>query len=163
MDEAENPQTPPDGQQSPAFHIEQLYLKDLSFESPNTPEMFRETGEPQMELHLETSTVQKGPEHYETILHVIVKMHLGENKVLFLVDVTFAGLFLLRGIPKEHLSPVLGIECPNILFPYVRRIVAEQVGNGGFKPVHLDPINFAALYQQQIQQQQSRDAAATRN
>lgn len=136
----------------PVFHIEKLYLKDLSFESPNTPGVFVEAGEPQLELQLETRVAQKGPEHYESILHVTVKVHL-ESKILFLVDVTYAGLFLLRNIPQEHIAPTMGIECPNILFPYVRRIISDQVTEGGFKPVVLDPINFAALYQQQLQQQ----------
>ncbi|MBF0191910.1 MAG: protein-export chaperone SecB [Magnetococcales bacterium] len=149
--------SPPPGQ--PAFHVEKLYLKDLSFESPNTPEMFREAGEPQMEFQLETNAVQKGPEHFEAILHVTVKVHLKDN-VLFLVDVTYGGLFLLRNIPREHIAPTLGIECPNILFPYVRHLVADLVTEGGFKPVVLDPINFVALYQQQLQQQARQQAAA---
>ncbi|MEO5332922.1 MAG: protein-export chaperone SecB [Magnetococcus sp. YQC-5] len=143
-------QIPPPG--PPVFHVEKLYLKDLSFESPNAPDVFLEAGEPQLELQLETRAAQKGPEHYESILHVTVKVHL-ESKILFLVDVTYAGLFLLRNIPQEHISPTMGIECPNILFPYVRRIISDQVTEGGFKPVVLDPINFAALYQQQLQQQ----------
>ncbi|MBF0342547.1 MAG: protein-export chaperone SecB [Magnetococcales bacterium] len=142
----------------PVFHVEKLYLKDLSFESPHTPEIFREAGEPRMEYQLETNAVQKGPEHFESILHVTVKVMLQES-VLFLVDVTYGGLFLLRNVPREHIAPTLGIECPNILFPYVRHLVADLVTEGGFKPVVLDPINFVMLYQQQLQQQAQRQAA----
>ncbi|MBF0165581.1 MAG: protein-export chaperone SecB [Magnetococcales bacterium] len=142
----------------PMFHVEKLYLKDLSFESPNAPEIFREAGEPGMEFQLETNAIQKGPEHFESILHVTVKVKLQEN-VLFLVDVTYGGLFLLRNIPREHIAPTLGIECPNILFPYVRHLISDLVTEGGFKPVVLDPINFVALYQQQLQQQANQAAA----
>ncbi|NGZ07341.1 MAG: protein-export chaperone SecB [Magnetococcales bacterium] len=142
----------------PVFHIEKLYVKDLSFESPNTPEMFLESGEPSMEFQLETNAAQKSPEHFEVTLHVIVKVHL-EERVLFLVDITYGGLFLLRNMPMEHLAPMLRIECPNILFPYVRHLVSNLVTEGGFKPVVLDPINFMALYQQQLQQQQAASQA----
>lgn len=158
MTDVQNSPTPPS--EPPVFHIERLYLKDLSFESPNAPEVFLQSGEPQMEFQLETNATQKGPEHFESILHIIVKVHLQEN-VLFLVDVTFAGLFLLRNIPKEHIPPTLGIECPNILFPYVRRIITAQVTEGGFKPVVLDPINFAAIYQQQLQQRAQQNGQTT--
>ncbi len=146
---AEENSSPPPAQ--PVFHIEKLYIKDLSFESPNAPEIFRENGEPQMEFHLETQATQKGAEHFESTLHVVVKVYLKEN-ILFLVDITYAGLFLMRNIPPEHIPPTLGIECPNILFPYVRRLISDLVTEGGFKPVVLDPINFIALYQQQMQQ-----------
>ncbi|MBF0214581.1 MAG: protein-export chaperone SecB [Magnetococcales bacterium] len=150
----------PQNSGQPAFHVEKLYLKDLSFESPSAPESFREAGEPRLEYQLETNAFQKGPEHFEAILHVTVKVQLNDN-VLFLVDVTYGGLFLLRNIPPEHLAPTLGIECPTILFPFVRQLVASLVTEGGFKPVVLDPINFVALYQQQLQQQaQQRQQAA---
>lgn len=138
----------------PVFHVEKLYLKDLSFESPNAPDVFRENLEPKVDFNLETGATQKGPENYESTLHVTVKV-LAEGRVMFLVEVTYAGLFLLHNLPKEHVAPTLGIECPNILFPYVRQIISEMVGQGGFKPMVLDPINFAALYHQAKEKRQS--------
>ena len=137
----------------PMFHVEKLYLKDLSFESPRAPELFRENLEPNVDFNLETGATQKGPEHYEATLHVTLKV-LHEEKIMFLVEVTYAGLFLIRNLPQQHISPTLGIECPNILFPYVRQIVSEMVTQGGFKPMVLDPINFSVLYQQAQEQRQ---------
>ncbi|MBF0310381.1 MAG: protein-export chaperone SecB [Magnetococcales bacterium] len=131
----------------PLFHVEKLYLKDLSFESPNAPEIFLTQQEPKVEFNLNTSASKVGDEHYETVLHVTIKVVSGEN-TMFLVEVSYGGLFLVRNVPQEHLSRTLGIECPYILFPYVRQIISQLVSEGGFKPMVLDPINFAALYQQ---------------
>lgn len=133
--------------EKPVFHMEKLYLKDLSFESPNAPEVFRENLEPQVEFNLSTASSQKGPDHYESTLSVSAKVH-SKDRVLFMVEITYAGLFLLKNLPQEHMGPTLGIECPHILFPFVRRIVSDMVVEGGFKPLLLDPINFAVLYQQ---------------
>lgn len=144
----------PSATDQPVFHIEKLYLKDLSFESPNAPEVFQEKAEPTVDFNLETGATSKGPEHYESTLHVTVKV-LMEGRVMFLVEVTYAGLFLLRNIPAEHIQPMLGIECPNILFPYVRQVISEMVTQGGFKPMVLDPINFATLFQQAREKRQS--------
>ncbi|MBF0116872.1 MAG: protein-export chaperone SecB [Magnetococcales bacterium] len=141
---------------TPVFHVEKLYLKDLSFENPNAPEIFREENEPQIDFNLETGATQKGAEHFEATLHVTVKM-VRQERTLFLVDLTFAGLFLLRNMPRELIAPMLGIECPSILFPYVRHLVSEMVTQGGFRPIVLDPINFSALYHQS----RSREQAAS--
>lgn len=154
MSEPTLPATGQPATEQPVFHVEKLYLKDLSFESPISPEVFREISEPKVEFNLETGAAQKGPEQYESTLHVTVKVVI-EERVMFLVEVTYAGLFLLRNIPKEHIQPTLGIECPNILFPYVRQIVSEMVSQGGFKPMVLDPINFAALFQQALAKRQA--------
>ena len=139
---------------TPVFHVEKLYLKDLSFESPNTPEMFRENLEPKVDFNLEMGTTQKSAEHYETSLHVTVKVMAGE-RTMFLVDLTYAGLFLLRNVPQELLAPMLGIECPTVLFPYVRQLVSEMIMQGGFRPMVLDPINFSALFHQSQQKNQA--------
>lgn len=152
---SKNSGQPADVSNQPAFHVEKLYLKDLSFESPNAPELFRADLEPKVDFNLETGVTQKGEEHFEAVVHVTVKV-LAKEQVMFLVDVTYAGLFLLRNLPKEHVAPTLGIECPTILFPYVRQIISSLVTQGGFKPMVLDPINFAALFRQsQAQQQQA--------
>lgn len=144
----------------PVFHVEKLYLKDLSFESPNAPDVFRDTAEPKVDFNLETGANQKGPEHYESTLHITVKV-LIEGRVMFLVEVVYAGLFLLRNLPKEHIPSMLGIECPNILFPYVRQIISYMVTQGGFKPMVLDPINFAALFHQARDKHQAAQVSGT--
>ncbi len=156
----DSPTPDPAAMNQPVFHVEKLYLKDLSFESPNAPEVFRENLEPKVEFNLDTGASQKGPDHYESTLHITAKVVAGE-RVLFLVDITYAGLFVLKNLPKEHMAPTLGVECPHILFPYVRRIVSDMVVEGGFKPLLLDPINFAALYHQQQMQQQAGQQQST--
>ncbi|MBF0146762.1 MAG: protein-export chaperone SecB [Magnetococcales bacterium] len=141
----QQPVTPPSNQ--PVFNVERLYIKDLSFENPNAPEVYSRRNDPTVEFNLGTGVAQKGEDHYEVTLQINARVKDGED-VLFLVDVTYAGLFRIRNLPQEHLSPTLGIECPHIIFPYARRIISDLVMEGGFKPMVLDPINFAALYQQ---------------
>ncbi|MEO5377414.1 MAG: protein-export chaperone SecB [Magnetococcus sp. DMHC-6] len=139
--------SPPSGMNQTVFHVERIYLKDLSFENPHAPESLREKPDPKMDFNLDTSAVKKGPEHFEVSLHLSIKVKSGD-KIMFLVDVTQAGLFLLRHFPEEHLAMTLGIECPHILFPFARQVIAHLVGEGGFQPLILDPINFASLFQQ---------------
>ncbi|MBF0132461.1 MAG: protein-export chaperone SecB [Magnetococcales bacterium] len=141
----QQPNMPPSNQ--PMFNVERLYIKDLSFENPNAPEVYARHNEPTVEFNLGTGVVQKGEDRYEVTLQMNARVKEGEE-VLFLVEVTYAGLFRIRNVPQEHLAPTLGIECPHIIFPYVRRVVSDLVTEGGFKPMVLDPINFAALYHQ---------------
>ncbi|MBF0189493.1 MAG: protein-export chaperone SecB, partial [Magnetococcales bacterium] len=142
----------------PVFHIEKLYLKDFSFENPNAPEIYQDPNEPKVTFNLDTKTKPVGQDHFEVTLNITVDVK-AEEKALFLVEVSYAGLFLMRNIPKDHMAPMLGIECPNILFPYIRQVVTQVVTEGGFKPLVLDPINFAAVYQQAQQQRQQQQAA----
>jgi preprotein translocase subunit SecB len=153
----------PEGQppsDQPVFHIEKLYLKDLSFESPNAPDMFLNRGQPRIDFNLDSNIERKGNEHYEVALHVTIQVVL-EQKTMFLVEITYAGLFLLRHIPPEHVPVLLHVECPNVLFPYLRQIVSQVVSDGGFKPMVLEPINFAAVYQQSLQRQQAQGSGPT--
>ncbi|MEG3641530.1 protein-export chaperone SecB [Magnetococcus sp. PR-3] len=139
-------------EEAPVFHVVKLYLKDLSFESPNAPESFAVESEPKAEFNLDTKATKKDDDHYEVTLDVNVKVATPEGKSLFLAEVTYGGLFLVKNVPDEHIPMVLGIDCPNILFPYVRQIVSSVVLEGGYKPMVLDPINFAALFQHAQQQ-----------
>jgi preprotein translocase subunit SecB len=141
----------PTADQQPAFHVEKLYLKDLSFESPLAPEGFMDPTEPVVDFSLNTSSSRKGEFHHEVVLEIRVKVNIGD-KVLFLIEMAYAGLFLVRNIPEEHVPALLAIECPSILFPYARQIISGLVTDGGFRPFILDPINFAALYQQSRRQ-----------
>jgi preprotein translocase subunit SecB len=133
--------------EQPAFHVEKLFIKDLSYESPNSPDIFQNLGEPKVEFNLDTGATQKGEEHYEATLHVTVTVKNAEQ-TLFLVEISYGGIFLIRNFAKEQVDALLGIECPTILFPYVRRVISDLVTEGGFKPLVLDPINFAAVFHQ---------------
>ena len=132
----------------PVFSIEKLYVKDLSLEIPNAPQAFLEREAPtvDIQLHHNSNMVEDGL--YQTVLTVTVTAKAGE-KTLFLVEVAQAGLFTLRNIPQQDMDAVLGIACPNILFPYVREVVSDVVVRAGFPPVVLNPVNFEALYQAQ--------------
>lgn len=148
-------------QQQAVFSIEKIYVKDLSLEIPNAPKVFlqRETPQVDVQLHHQGSMVDDGV--FEVVLTVTVTAKLAEDKTLFLVEAAQAGIFQLRNIPQDDLQPILGITCPNILFPYVREVVSDLVSRAGFPPVLLNPVNFDLLYQQRIEQSESAAAAAT--
>ena len=143
-----------DGQQNnqPVFSIEKLYVKDLSLEIPNAPQAFleRETPTVDIQLHHNSSRVDDGL--FQTVLTVTVTAKVGD-KTLFLVEAAQAGIFTLRNIPQSDLDAVLGIACPNILFPYAREVISDIVVRAGFPPVVLNPVNFEALYAAQREQQ----------
>ena len=137
----------------PVFSIEKVYVKDLSLEIPNAPQIFLEREAPQVDiqLHHNSSAIEDGV--YQTMLTVTVTAKVGE-KTLFLVEATQAGIFVARNIPTGELDAVLGIACPNILFPYIREVISDTVVRAGFPPVILSPVNFEAIYQTQRESQQ---------
>ena len=139
-----------DAQNQPVFSIEKLYVKDISLEIPNAPQVFLEREAPQVDiqLHHESLNIEDGV--YQTLLTVTVTAKVGE-KTLFLVEVGQAGIFVIRNVPAADLDPILGIACPNILYPYVREVVSDTVARAGFPPVVLAPVNFEGLYQAQKQ------------
>ncbi|TXG76548.1 MAG: protein-export chaperone SecB [Rhodocyclaceae bacterium] len=139
--------------QQAQFTIEKIYVKDLSLEIPNAPQIFlqREQPEVQVQLHTEAAAVDEGI--YQCLLTVTVTAKLGE-KTMFLVEAGQAGIFQIRNVPQQDLDPILSIACPNILFPYVRETISDTIGRAGFPPVLLAPVNFEVLYQQRLQQQQ---------
>jgi preprotein translocase subunit SecB len=136
----------------PVFSIEKLYVKDLSLEIPNAPQIFLERNTPQVDfqLHHNSKGVEEGV--YETTLTVTVTAKVGD-KTMFLVEAAQAGIFVAKNIPAQELEPVLGIACPNILFPYVREVISDVVVRAGFPPVVLSPVNFEAIYQSQREAQ----------
>jgi len=148
-----------DEQQQPTFSIEKIYVKDLSLEIPHAPKIFMQRETPQMDvqLHNQGGMIDEGV--YEIVLTVTVTAKLAEDKTLFLVEVAQAGIFQIRNIPQADLEPILGITCPNILFPYVRETISDMVSRAGFPPVLLNPVNFELMYQQQKEQPEA--AAAT--
>jgi preprotein translocase subunit SecB len=136
----------------PVFSIEKVFVKDLSLEIPNAPQVFLEREAPavDIQLHHNSTTIEEGV--YQTTLTVTVTAKVGE-KTLFLVEAAQAGIFVARNIPASELDAVLGIACPNILFPYVREVISDIVVRAGFPPVILSPVNFEAVYQSQRAQQ----------
>jgi preprotein translocase subunit SecB len=135
------------------FVLQKIYVKDVSFETPNSPEVFTLKWEPKVEFNL-SSNAQKLQENlYEVSLTTTVTVKLGE-KTAYLVEVCQAGIFAMAGFDDQELGPLIGSYCPNVLFPYAREAVSDLVTKGGFPPMLLAPINFDALYVQQLQQQQ---------
>jgi preprotein translocase subunit SecB len=147
--------------QQPVFNIEKLYVKDLSVEVPNAPGIFLEHQAPQMDVNMSTESRALGDDVYHTSLTVTVTAKIGD-KNLFLVECTQAGIFRIQNVPQEQMPMVLGIGCPNIVFPYLRETVSDVIIRAGFPPLLLNPVNFEALFvqQQQAQQQQQQDAPA---
>ncbi len=145
-------ETQPDAQMQPQFAIEKLYVKDISLECPNSPELFLENSAPQIEVKLFNNGRQVGEGLYEVALTVTVTAKVGE-RTGYLVEVAQAGVFRILNVPDETLEMILHITCPNILFPYAREAVSDLVGRGGFQPIILAPVNFEVLYQQQRAQQ----------
>lgn len=147
----------PNEQQQPVFTIEKLYVKDMSIEVPNAPKVFREIdSQPEVGIDMATKGTPLEEEgFYEVALTVTVTAKLGEDKVLFLVETTQAGVFQIRNIPDEELQAVLMIACANILYPYAREVIASAVIRAGFQPIHLSPVNFEAMYMARQQQTQA--------
>ena len=137
-------------EQQPVFSIEKIYTKDLSLEIPNAPQIFLEREAPAVDVQLHNESHQVDEGIFETVITVTVTAKL-QDKTMFLVEAAQAGIFIIRNVPQEHLGPVLGITCPNIIFPYAREVISDVVSRAGFPPVMLSPVNFEALYAQQEQ------------
>jgi preprotein translocase subunit SecB len=133
--------------------LQKLYVKDVSFETPNSPNVFTLKWEPAVEFNLNTHTTTLQEDLYEVALTVTVTVKL-EDKTAYLVEVTQAGIFALMGFSASELGPLIGSYCPNILFPFAREAVSDLVIKGGFPPMLLAPVNFDALYAQHLQQAQ---------
>lgn len=145
-------------QQQPLFGIEKLYVKDLSVEVPNAPEIFLEQDAPQVAIQLNTSGRGVGEGVFEVVLTVTVTASIGE-KTVFLVEVGQAGIFRIQNIPEDQMEPLMAIACPNVLFPYARETVSDAVVRAGFQPIVLQPVNFEAMYMQRLQEQQGNGDA----
>jgi preprotein translocase subunit SecB len=141
----------------PAFSIEKIYVKDLSLEVPGGPQIFMQSESPQLEVHIEQRSQRVNEALFEVTLVVTVTAKHGD-KTHFLVEVSQAGVFQIRNIPEADLAPVLGMVCPNVLFPYARETVSDVINRAGFPPVLLAPVNFEALYQQHAAQAGSQPA-----
>jgi preprotein translocase subunit SecB len=133
----------------PQFQIQRVYLKDLSIEQPNSPAIFLEQQMPAIEVAIDVASEPLGENIYESTVTVTVTAKINE-KVAFLVEGKQAGIFDIRNIPEGQLAPVLGIACPNIVYPYLRSNIADAITRAGFPPIHLTEINFEMFYQQRL-------------
>jgi len=141
------------------FVIQKIYVKDSSFEAPNTPQAFTQQKPPSVNMRLGSASSLVHDGLYEIVLSVTVTA-TQDDKTTFLVEVQQAGLFAVQGLPEAQLDHMLGAYCPNLLFPYAREAVSDMVTRGGFPQLLLNPVNFDALYAQQLQQRSEQGAQA---
>jgi preprotein translocase subunit SecB len=144
---------PPSGE----FQFLKIYTKDVSFETPNTPQVFGMDWAPSTDVNLRTDVQQLNAGDFEVTLAVTAEAKLGE-RTAFLAEVQQAGIFKIIGLTREELAPVLGAYCPSMLFPYVREVISDLVARGGFPPFLLAPVNFDAIYAQRQRDGQSTTA-----
>ena len=131
--------------QQPEFHIQRIYSKDVSFETPNTPAIFQKEWQPEVKLDMDTKTAVLSQDIYEVVLTLTVTCTLGEETA-FLCEVKQAGIFTASNLEAQQLAHCLGSYCPNILFPYARETIAGLVSKGSFPQLNLAPVNFDALF-----------------
>lgn len=141
-------------EQQPVFTIEKLYVKDLSVEVPNAPAIFLEREAPQMDVNMTSESHALSEDLYHSSITVTVTAKVGD-KIMFLVECTQSGIFRIQHVPQDQMPMVLGIGCPNIVFPYLRETVSDVITRAGFAPLILNPVNFEALFLQQQAQQQA--------
>jgi len=145
--------------QAPVFQIQRVYLKEASLEQPNSPAILLEQESPTVDIQLGVNAAPVAEGVFEVTVTATVQTKI-KDKTVFLVEATQAGIFEIRNLPQEQMSQIMGIACPQIVYPYLRGNVADLVQRGGFPPVHLSEINFQAMFEQQQQQQQQADAGA---
>jgi len=145
--------SPPPASQAPVFQLQRIYLKDASLELPHAPQIFLEQTAPQVDVQLEVSNSKVLDGIYEVVVRVTTTAKVGE-KILFLVEGKQAGIFEMRGIPNEQFDAIVGVVCPGIIYPYLRANVADLINRTGLPSIHLAEINFEAMYQQRLAQQQ---------
>ena len=145
---------------APLFQIQRMYLKDLSLEQPNSPQVLLEQGSPQVEINLALGTETIGAGIYEVTVTATVTTKINA-KTLFLVEAKQGGIFEIRNIPDDQLRQILGIACPGIVYPYLRAIVSDVCTRAGFPPVVLSEVNFQAMYEAQQAQVQAQAATVT--
>jgi preprotein translocase subunit SecB len=142
------------------FRIERLFLKDSSFESPNSPEVFIKQWRPEIKVDINTRANPLGDDLQEVVLTATVTATLEEEMVAFIVEVQQGGIFLIQGADAPQLSQIIGIACPNTLFPYLRETIDNLVVKGGFPALLLAQVNFESLYVQAMQEREQREQAS---
>lgn len=151
----------PAGQDAPALIVNGQYIKDLSFEVPNSPGIYGDIAnkEPQITVNIDVKAGAVNDNLFEVALHIAAECKAGEH-VAFVCELVYAGLFTLT-VPREHLQAMLLIECPRLLFPFARNIIADATRDGAFPPLMLSPVDFAAMFRDQVARQGQQPAAET--
>jgi len=147
---AAQPEQPQGGQ----LGIQKIYIKDLSFESPNAPQVFREEWKPHVDVQLANKAQKLEDDIYEVTLTVTVTVK-HEDKTSYLIEVQQAGVFTIAGFLEQHTTAMMATVCPNILFPFAREAISDVATRGGFPQLLLAPVNFEAMYAQELQRQQA--------
>ncbi|HEY0860362.1 MULTISPECIES: protein-export chaperone SecB [Pseudoxanthomonas] len=161
-DETTNGAVAPAEAAGPAFTVEKIYVKDVSFEVPGAPAIFTENVQPELQLNLNQRVQRLGENAFEVVLGVTLTCKAGD-KTAYVAEVQQAGIFGLMGLEAQAVDVLLGTQCPNILFPYVRQLVSDLVQAGGFPPFFLQPINFEALYAESLRQRAAQGDAGLAN
>ena len=139
----------------PAFSVEKIYVKDVSFEAPGAPAIFSEQGQPDLQLNLNQRVQRLNEALFEVVLTVTLTCKVGD-KTAYVAEVEQAGVFGLGGMDDQMLDAMLGIQCPNILYPYAAATIGQLITSGGFPPFPLQPINFEGLYGETLRQRQAQ-------
>ena len=158
-DETTNGAAAPAEAAGPAFTVEKIYVKDVSFEVPGSPAIYGESTQPELNLNLNQRVQRLNENAFEVVLGVTLTCKAGE-KVAYVAEVQQAGVFGLVGLEPQAIDGLLGTQCPNILFPYVRQLLSDLIQAGGFPPFYLQPINFEALYAEGLRRRAEQGAAA---
>lgn len=138
------------------FAIQRVYTKDISFETPNSPQIFTQEWQPEVNVNMNTNVQGLGSDHFEVVLTVTVTAKQGESTA-YLAEVQQAAIFLIQGYSEEEMGPMIGIFCPNTLFPYAREVISGLITDGSFPQFILSPVNFEGLYAQRIQEQREQE------
>jgi preprotein translocase subunit SecB len=154
----ENENQAAENTEAPVFRMQKMYIKDLSFENPNSPEVFLGKQEPKVEVNLGLKNKKMEEDHWEIVLSVTATVtNAGEEeKTLFIIELEHAAVFVIKNIPQEHLPAVLAVDCPTLLFPFTRQIVSQISVDGGFIPFLMEPVNFMALFQNAQKQKEAK-------
>ena len=147
-------------EEAPQFSLQRIYVRDLSFEAPKSPAIFRQEWTPSVSLDLNTRQKQLENDFYEVVLTLSVEVKNGDE-IAFIAEVQQAGIFLIKGLDQASMSHTLGAFCPNILFPYARETIDSLVVRGSFPALMLAPVNFDALYAQELQRMQEAGETPT--
>jgi len=146
------------GEDAPVFRLQKMYLKDLSFENPHAPAVYKEQNlNPNVDVKLEVKRTQHDEVNWEVSLAITAALKAADGKTVFIIELEHAGLFFLKNIPPEYQEGVLAVECPTLLFPFTRQIMSQLAVDGGFMPFLMDPVNFAGLFQNSRQQQGEKE------
>lgn len=153
------PAAPAEGRPQPSLRVLSQFIRDMSFENIAAQKGTVPEGKPEIKVQVNLEPKKHADDQFEVALKLKIDSRVGEAPI-FLMELDYAGRFAIRNVPTEQLTPLLLVECPRLLFPFVRRIIADVTRDGGFPPINLDTIDFVALYRQQLARRQQQQAGA---